>query len=267
MQIGELPGPVTLMTHGAGEPLLYPDLSMLLQKATKIPHLVVGFMTNGMLLDKDWVARLIDFQVDWIALSIDGVVPRTHDFFRVGADLKKIEENVMRLIEEKDRQGSDRPFLHFNMVGYPEILNQSLDYVMKWIPYAQDVTISKFRPVGSRKLWSEAAPVAFRPCPLLHRQMVISFDGKGGLCCEDIHLNVVLGDANHDSLLDIFTISPTYREYRRAHREGSIDNLPLCRDCHVWGGDIPLRNEEIELSGVLTKKTCTPAFEFYQAVS
>ncbi|MFZ0450685.1 MAG: radical SAM protein, partial [Desulfatiglandaceae bacterium] len=98
MQIGEWPGPVTLMTHGAGEPLLYPDLSDLLQKAKKIPHLSVGFMTNGMLLDKSWVARLIELQIDWLALSIDGVVPETHDFFRRRADLRKIEENVMWLI-------------------------------------------------------------------------------------------------------------------------------------------------------------------------
>lgn len=267
IQIGEWPGPLTLITHGAGEPLLYLDLPILLQKAKKIPQLSVGFMTNGMLLDKDWAAKLIDLQVDWIALSIDGVVPETHDHFRVHADLRKIEENVMWLIEEKDRQGSDRPVLHFNMVGYPEILDQSLDYVEKWIPYAQDVTISKFRPVGSRKLWNGIPPVAFRPCPLLYRQMVISFDGKVGLCCEDIYLDVFMGDSHEVSLLDIFNDSLNYRKYRRAHEKGSIDDLSLCRDCHVWGGDLPLKSEQIDLRDMTIRKISRPGFESYQVIS
>jgi len=267
MQIGEWPGPVTLMTHGAGEPLLYPDLSDLLQKAKKIPHLSVGFMTNGMLLDKSWVARLIELQIDWLALSIDGVVPETHDFFRRRADLRKIEENVMWLIEEKERQGSDRPFLHFNMVGYPEILDQSLDYVRKWLPHAQDVTISKFRPVGSRRLWNGNPPFRERPCPLLYRQMVISFDGKAGLCCEDINLDVPMEDAKGNSLEETFRSSARYLEYRQAHEKGRIQDLLLCRDCHIWGGDIALNCEQIDLSGMPVKKISTPAFESYQYIS
>ncbi len=267
MQIREWTTPVTLMAHGAGEPLLYADLPGLLQKAKETPHLSIGFMTNGMLLDKTWAARLIDLQVDWLALSIDGVVPETHDFFRRNGDLEKIEKNVMQLIEEKERRGSDRPFLHFNMVGYPEILTQSLDYARKWLSHAQDVTISKFRPVGSRRLWNGTSPVRERPCPLLYRQMVISYDGRAGLCCEDINLDVPMEDAHNAPLQETFRNSTRYRQYRQAHEKGRIQNLLLCRDCDIWGGDIPLNSEQIELNGMTVRKTSTPAFESYQRIS
>lgn len=258
--------PVTVMTHGAGEPLLYRDLRVLLREAKKIPHVGVGFMTNAMLLDRAWAVRLVDMQVDWIAFSVDGIVPKTHDYFRTNANLALIEKNIMHLIGEKERQGSDRPFLNFNMVGYPEILDQSLGYVKKWLPHAQNVTVSKFRPVGSRHLWNETPPFPFRPCPLLYRQMVIGFDGTVGLCCEDINIDVKLGRVGERTLAQIFSSSPAYVHYRNAHEKGEVAELLLCNKCHVWGGDIPLKSEEVKVNGMGAKKISTPAFVSYQRV-
>ncbi len=256
--------PVTLMTHGAGEPLLYPDLLELLREAKKIPNINLGFMTNAMLLNKEWASNLVALQVDWIAFSVDGVIPKTHDFFRVGANLKVIEENVRRLVAEKKLKSSERPYIRFNMVGYPEILDQSEDYVRKWLPCASSITISKFRPIGSKMLWDGNAPFPFRPCPLLYRQMTIAFDGSVGLCCEDIHLDVPVGSVRESSMEEIFNNSPVLLSYRRAHERGKIDDLMLCQGCHVWGGDIRLESSELVLSGMPVRKTRTPAFELFE---
>ena len=256
--------PVNLLTHGAGEPLLYPGLYDLLCEAKQLSHVNVGYMSNGMLLDQRWASMLVDLQVDWLALSIDGVVPETHDHFRVNADLKLIEENVSRLIEEKTNRGSDLPVLNFNMVGYPEILDQTEDYVKKWLPYAGAVMISTFRPTGSRKLWDVAAPLPFRPCPLLYHQMVISYDGQVGLCCEDINLDVPLGSVSANSLEDIYNTSPRLLEYRRNHQRGEIENLALCADCHVWGGDAVLNRRKYKLGGMDIDHTISPAFQVFR---
>ncbi len=265
-EIAEWPNTVTLMTHGAGEPLLYPDLWKLLSSAGRMPNIRMGFMTNGMLLKERSVERILELQVRWLALSIDGTDVNTHDFYRVHAHLPSIEQHVDNLIQRKYRQGIDYPQLHFNMVGYPEILDQSLDYVRKWLPHATLVTIAKFRPVGSRKLWPQA-PVTFRPCPLLHRQMVIGFDGQVGLCCEDIHLDVPLGNVGNNSLLDIYNHSPLLQHYRSQHDKGEIDTLSLCRDCHVWGGDLTLSQTQYKLDGMSILETTTPAFRKFEKIS
>ena len=235
-EIASRAGSVTLLNHGAGEPLLYPELKALLQAARRIPGLIVGFMTNGMLLSRDWARFLVDLPLDRLALSIDGVVPETHDFFRQNASLRVIEENVMGLVAEKARQGSRLPLLSFNMVGYPAILAQVDEYIARWLPHGETVTISTFRPIGSRRLWQGPAPVPFRPCPLLYHQMVVSWDGKAGLCCEDINLDVPLGDVRNNSLQEIYNNSTPLQAYRRDHENGKIKALALCRDCHVWGG-------------------------------
>lgn len=256
--------PLTLMTHGAGEPLLYKNLPELLYKAKQIPFLSVGFMCNGMLLNEKCISDLLEMQVDWLALSIDGINPQTHDFFRVNADLEHIEKNLHRLIEMKQQRNSRLPALFFNMVAYPEIADQSEDYVMKWLPYAESVMISAFRPVGIKKLWEGEPRFPFRPCPLLRRQAVISWDGQMGLCCEDINLDVPLGSIRSNSIADIFNQSPKLTAYRRLHDEKKIDRLALCSDCHVWGGDILLEKNVIHIGNMKVEKTVTPAYQLYK---
>ncbi|MFO7801883.1 MAG: radical SAM protein [Desulfovermiculus sp.] len=267
-ELEEWPRPVSLLTHGAGEPLLYPHLLDLLHQAKQIPDLRVGFMTNAMLLDAQWAKRLVDMQIDFLAFSIDGINPQTHDYFRRNANLQIIETNLSRLIHEKKEQGSQLPHLSFNMVGYEQILDQADGYVRKWLPHAQSVSIAKFRPVGSRILWdNHGQQPPFRPCPLLFNQLVIGVDGRVGLCCEDINLEVPVGKIQESSIMEIYNHSKDLKKYRQAHERQDLTQLPLCSDCHVWGGDIPLATELVTIDGVQAQKTTTHAFTSYQKVS
>lgn len=267
-ELKEWDRPVSLLTHGAGEPLLYPHLLELLQRAKQVPHLSVGFMTNAMLLDAQWAKRLVDMQIDFLAFSVDGINPKTHDYFRRNADLKIIETNLSRLIQEKEEQGSQLPHLSFNMVGYEQILDQADGYVRKWLPHAQSVSIAKFRPVGSRILWdNHFQEPAFRPCPLLFNQMVIGVDGRVGLCCEDINLEVPVGKVQDERIVDIYNSSQELSRYRQAHIRQDLSQLYLCRDCHVWAGDIPMKVENVTIDGVPAQKTVTHAFTSYHKIS
>ena len=256
-EIAEWAQPVHILTHGAGEPLLYPQLGDVLEKARRIPHAGVGFMTNGMLLSREWIDKLIDMQVHFVALSIDGVDPESHDRFRRHARLKTIEENVNFLIESKTKRRSRYPELTFNMVAYPEIESQKKDYVRRWIPHAQQVTVSKFRPIGSKRLWLRDEIVDHRPCPLLYNQCVIGVNGDIGLCCEDIHLEVVSGNVTNSRLLDIYNKSSILNRYRRLHENKKKDELYLCKECDVWGGDMTIShyNENIEGHDITVNET------------
>jgi organic radical activating enzyme len=262
-ELAEWAQPVSLLTHGAGEPLLYPGLEALLERAGRIPNIGVGFMTNGMLLTQGWIDLLVDLPLQALALSIDGVDPATHDLYRRNADLRTIEANVERLITAKEQKGSALPELTFNMVAYPEISGQERDFVRKWLPQASQVTVAAFRPIGSRKLWAREGQVPERPCPMLYDQCVIGVDGSVGLCCEDIHLDVVSGNVKDERLLDIYNHGRYLPRYRRLHESHRRRELPLCSDCHAWGGDIPLDTREETIDGLQVQVTTTHAYTSY----
>ena len=249
---------VGFATHGAGEPLLYKHLKDLLISIKKIPNASCGFMTNAMLLSKEWSIFLVDNQIDWIAFSIDGVDPRKHAYYRRGSNLELIEKNVDGLIEEKEKRGSRKPELIFNMVVYPGMEEEKKAYLKRWLPFAKRILFSRFRPMNSRKLW-EKQPFEFKPCPMIFRQLVVGFDGIVGLCCEDIHLESPLGDLKRETILDAYN-SPFAKKVREKHLSGNTNNLPLCSNCHVWGAEVVLE-KKVLASGVIFE--VTPAYESY----
>ena len=253
---------VSLITHGAGEPLLYPNLKELLIEAKKLSNATVGFMTNAMLLDEQMSKFLVENRIDWIALSIDGTEPETHDAVRRGARLERIERNLNKLIRLKKDQGSERPLLKFNMVMYPGFEDQKMKYLERWLPHAESIMFSKFRPVGEKTLWTEAKDEPeFEPCQLLFRQAVIAWDGRMALCCEDIHIEASPGDVSKNSLEDIFNHSQVYKRYRQDHQRGEISDLPLCKDCHIWASGKVLEEKEIDVAGIAVRWTKTLACE------
>ncbi len=256
-ELNDLKQATILCLHGAGEPLLYPKLKRLVKEAKKNPLLHVGFMTNGMLLTPDWSDFLLNEGVDWLAFSVDGVRPETNDFFRRGASLEKVEKNISYLIETKERQHLKKPAISFNMVAYPEIADQAQEYVRKWLPFSSYVSISSFRPIGSKRLCTDDKLLpGFTPCPLLYSQLVISWDGKAGLCCEDIFLDVLLGNIQEKSVMQIFN-SAKMQTYRMKHEQGDKDSLPICKECDVWASSKVIEEKELVMNGqdVLYRRT------------
>ena len=97
--------------QGWGEPLLNTGIFEMIRicKEQKIP---VGFTTNGMLLDEDAAEKLVDLQLDILAVSFAGSTDVTHNKIRKGTDFKKIISNLNTLNQIKSRKKSSLPKLH-----------------------------------------------------------------------------------------------------------------------------------------------------------
>lgn len=64
-----------------GEPLVSKDLWPVLERA-RARRIHVSLATNGTLLTKDRVTRLIEAGVKYVEVSVDSLVPEEHDTFR-----------------------------------------------------------------------------------------------------------------------------------------------------------------------------------------
>jgi len=257
--------PVTIVTHGAGEPLLHKQLFELLGRIKENPMLSVGFLTNGMLLDKSVVDKLVDLQIDFVAFSVDGTRSATNDFFRVHANLTQIEANIDYLVERKIKRNSQLPRLQFNMVGYPEILDQEMSFVKRWLPVAHVAAVATFKPIGSRKLWSDddKMDLPVQACPNLWNQLVISHNGDVALCCEDFNVDVAIGSVLNNSIHHIYNHSKQLLAYRKKHIKKDFSGLKLCQDCHFPMGDTILEKKTFELDGMSVNWQKSPAFSTY----
>ena len=241
---------VHLAVNGGGEPLLHPQLKDIIAFSLSFPSLNVGFLTNGMLLDRDWTAFLVDCGMDWIAFSIDGLSPDTHRLVRKGSDLRVVEEHLTTLLKEKERSGVSKPAISLNMVAYDEVVDQTEAFIERWINRVDHVMISHYRSPPSTKRWP-GVPAEKQPCSLLWSQMVIAWDGRLGLCCEDFNMDYSLGRAGEKPLLELWNGEKMSR-VRKVHEQGRYGDHPMCRGCDTWADGMvrEVRDEERGLTVV-----------------
>jgi MoaA/NifB/PqqE/SkfB family radical SAM enzyme len=97
--------------QGWGEPMMHPDLFEMVRLCRERKKRA-GFTTNGMLLTGDSLSRLIDLDLDILAVSLAGTRAGTHDRLRRGTDFARIVSSLDLLAREKARRKTDRPALH-----------------------------------------------------------------------------------------------------------------------------------------------------------
>ena len=235
---------VHLAVNGGGEPLLHPQLKDIVTFALTFPSLRVGFLTNGMLLDGDWAEFLVDCGMDWIAFSIDGISPDTHSLVRKSSDLRIVEKNLTELLKEKERAGVDKPAISLNMVAYDEVRDQTEAFIERWLSRVDHVMISHYRSPPSSKHWP-GVPDERQPCSFLWSQMVIAWDGRLGLCCEDFNMDYSIGRVGDKPLLELWNGEGMSR-VRKMHEQGRYRDHPMCRTCDTWADSMTRETRDEE---------------------
>ncbi len=97
---------------GGGEPLLQPRLAEWIREA-KAAGCKTGFLTNGLILNKEMVHNFISAGTDWIAFSIDGATADIYEKIRIGSNFEKVCKNVAAV---SDLREGNTPLIMINFV-------------------------------------------------------------------------------------------------------------------------------------------------------
>ena len=106
--------------QGWGEPMLHEKFFQMIEIAKE--NCMVGFTTNGMLLNGDKIRKLSDLSIDYVAISIAGATPKTHESVRRGTSFEKIMKNVKELLRFKNKMKVILTFL-VNKLNVHELLD------------------------------------------------------------------------------------------------------------------------------------------------
>ncbi len=81
---------------GGGEPLLQPRLADWIAEA-KSAGCETGVLTNGLLLDRETIHKLIEAGLDWICVSLDGAEVEEYHRIRIGSNFERVCDNLAEL--------------------------------------------------------------------------------------------------------------------------------------------------------------------------
>lgn len=119
--IDQFPFLTTLLLQGIGEPLLCKDFFKMIEYC-KRKRIIVGITTNGTLIDEKMAKKLVDFEIGYMIISIDGATAETFEKIKVGAKFDQVIRNTINLIEARDNR--KRPMILFHFTGTKDNIHE-----------------------------------------------------------------------------------------------------------------------------------------------
>jgi short-subunit dehydrogenase/MoaA/NifB/PqqE/SkfB family radical SAM enzyme len=110
---------------GGGEPLLHPRLEAWIREAREA-GCQTGFLTNGLILNREKSRQFIRAGLDWIGFSMDGATADVYEQIREGADFQKLCSNITSVASLRNGKN---PLIMINFVMMPANVHQVEDIV------------------------------------------------------------------------------------------------------------------------------------------
>lgn len=230
----------TLYLHFGGESLLHPHFNKFLKHAIQYRDNgtigKIGWIDNGMLLNKSVSNLIVDLQVDSIGISIDGV-GKVNDDIRKGSTYSTIEKNIKYLIRR--RGNAKKPEVYLSMCDYGKTEEQIMDVYRAWIPIVDSITLipsilpnntvaNKESIYRNHKL-VKSPPFCFFP----FETIAVSWDGKVTGCCSDYSFKMNLGAPKENSLEQIWN-NEKYLTWRKNLIANTFPAESPCNECEFW---------------------------------
>ncbi|MFQ5444699.1 MAG: radical SAM/SPASM domain-containing protein [Nitrospinales bacterium] len=218
--IDDSPGLEHLCMHNWGEPLLHKDIFKMIDYASDAGVKYVVMNTNGTLLTDKMIDKIVNSSLSIIRFSIDG---SAETFKRVrGVELEKIEKNILKLKEKKEKV---RPDLGMGVVFTVEDETQddAEEYIAHWETIVDHV---RLQPKLIQSPRTETCPELFGKD---YGKLVVLWDGTVIPCCVDYNATLSLGNAWQDSVMDLWR-GKEIDELRRQHIDKEFH--PTCANCN-----------------------------------
>lgn len=193
-------------------------------------NLKVIWNTNAILLNDEWIQRIMASGLQEIIIGLDAVSEEVYRRVRIGGDFHKAVENACKLLERNN--GKTRVTMQF--IEQDSNARETESFKQFWL--AQGAVV-KVRP---RLGWGNAVETPnlvlqqgerMGPCPWIIRTVSIHWNGIVVQCDGDWDQQWPAGDLSEQSLEEIWNGELAKR--RQRHRNMDFDFEP-CRDCKDW---------------------------------
>lgn len=200
-----------------GEPLLHPRIFDMIQHA-KGKGIEVNFYSNGTLLDLEKGKLILKNKVDRVVFSLDGV-DGTYEKIR-NYPYEKLEKNILDFLSlRKEMKASTA--IDVSMVVGKGTEAGVKDFKKRWAGVADTVWLQRQNTYEKK----ERTNSCFE---LWRGNVVIHWNGTVVPCFIDYDATVKLGDANTNSIREIYN-GKKYQQIRAMHAKGKFPSI--CHYC------------------------------------
>ncbi len=230
-----------------GEPFINKELFPMIKYARE-NKIYTSISTNGILLKKETVNKILELPPDKIIFSIDGLDEETYQNYRYGGTFREAERGLKLLLNEKKKRKLKKPYVEFQFIVMKQNEHQ-IDDVKR---YGKKIGVNKvtlktmqvtslesaeyFLPVDKKfsRYKIENGKLILKNklknrCFALWRTSVITWDGRIAPCCFDKDVKYELGRINGKNFEDVWN-----NENFHLFRKQILKNrkaVDICRNC------------------------------------
>lgn len=225
------------LPQGFGELLLHDKWFQLIDFASHMKIQPIVVLTNGMLLNKENILRLIN-TVDIIAVTIDGITAKTYESIRVNGRYEIVIKNIENFLEI--RGDNDSPHLVLRIIRMKETEGEIELFRTFWsdkIGKGDLLQVAEFNDwtgivthTGINKMQTERDR---HPCRMLWKNLTVYYDGQVSPCCYDAEAGLIIGNIINQNLKEIWNGS-RLNNLRKLHLNREFEKIPLCSRCTSW---------------------------------
>ncbi|MBS3062854.1 MAG: SPASM domain-containing protein [Candidatus Diapherotrites archaeon] len=233
--------PLQVMPFLNGEPFLDPLIFERIACINELlPNTLVKLISNAELLDERKLDKLLALKVGMVSFSVNAYSAKAHREV-MGLDHGKVMANIDRFIEKS--QG--RIPYKVTFVSQKENLFEEQAFKDYWHQRGVRATALRLQDFGGhvdlgkkdslqgriRRLFSALQGQSnTHACGKLFNHLTVMADGRVNLCCFDAEGQVIVGDLNEQSVMEVWN-GEKLDGIRRMHLAGKRPELPLCGTC------------------------------------
>ena len=211
-----------------GEPFLHKDVIKMIRYAREKGIKEVATLSNNLALSPKLFKEAMEAGLSWLTLSFDGLYD-TYEWIRRPAKFHESYEKIKEYKKIKERAGSYKPVVKVQSV-WPAIKDCAEEYCRMFEPYVDGIASNPLIDYLHKD--REVEYVEDFECHVLYQRLSIGSDGMVMMCVNDEFCLHPLGDANKQSLYEIWHGEELtkIRDIHRAH-EG-VRRLEPCKSCY-----------------------------------
>jgi len=200
-----------------GEPFVFPRIWQWLDYM-RDEKVRVHIYTNAEFMDVD---RLVEYSnISLVCCSINAATKETYDKVVRGPKYEVVKAKVEDLIKK-----SKKARAYVSMVIVDDNKHEVEMFKEIW---GKNAIFGEFKNWGGARHDKLEKTGIRKPCWALLNTMSVLWDGRVVPCCMDYDGQMILGDANKQTLTEIWHGS---REMRKRHRHLDFDMVP-CKECN-----------------------------------
>ena len=189
----------------------------------------IAFLTNGSTLDRETFIKIMQAGATWITVSFDGL-GENYDKVRKPLKYEETLDKLKEIKNIKEEFGVNLPVIKVQGVwDYikedPELFYQTLS------PYVDFVAFNPY--IDFTKDPDSKVFIDNFYCPQLYQRLVIGADGLVLLCANDEENTNVIGDANNESVHQIWHGEKLNFVRDKHKKPKGYQELDVCRHCYL----------------------------------